>query len=170
MAAEGNPYTGFLYAGLMIDPQGNPKVIEFNCRFGDPETQPIMLRMRSDLVELCLAACAGELDQKTADYDPRPAVGIVLAAAGYPAEVQKGDVIAGLPTYEPDTAKVFHAGTAEQDGNIITAGGRVLCATALGATVAEAQQNAYALAATISWNGIYYRKDIAWRAIAREQK
>lgn len=170
MAAEGNPYTGFLYAGLMIDQQGNPKVIEFNCRFGDPETQPIMLRMRSDLVELCLAACTEQLDQKTADYDPRPAVGVVLAAAGYPAEVQKGDVIEGLSTNESDAAKVFHAGTAEQDGHVVTAGGRVLCATALGQTVAEAQKNAYTLAATIHWDGIYYRKDIAWRAIAREQQ
>lgn len=170
MEAEGNPYTGFLYAGLMIDQQGNPKVIEFNCRFGDPETQPIMLRMQSDLVELCLAACDGKLNEKTAQYDPRPAVGIVLAAAGYPAEVQKGDIITGLPTAETDAAKVFHAGTAEKDGQVITAGGRVLCATALGSTVAEAQQNAYALAATISWDGIYYRKDIAWRAIAREQQ
>jgi phosphoribosylamine--glycine ligase len=170
MAAEGNPYTGFLYAGLMIDQQGNPKVIEFNCRFGDPETQPIMLRMRSDLVELCLAACAEQLDQKTADYDPRPAVGVVLAAAGYPAEVQKGDIIEGLTSINSDVAKTFHAGTAEQNGKVVTAGGRVLCATALGENVAEAQKNAYALAATINWNGIYYRKDIAWRAIAREQQ
>ncbi|WP_024872529.1 phosphoribosylamine--glycine ligase [Tolumonas lignilytica] len=169
MAAEGNPYTGFLYAGLMIDNQGNPKVIEFNCRFGDPETQPIMLRMQSDLVELCLAACDEKLNEKTAQYDPRPAVGVVLAAAGYPAEVQKGDIISGLPTTELNTAKVFHAGTAEKEGQVITAGGRVLCATALGASVAEAQKNAYTLAATINWNGIYYRKDIAWRAIAREQ-
>jgi len=170
MAAEGNPYTGFLYAGLMIDTQCNPKVIEFNCRFGDPETQPIMLRMRSDLVELCLAACAEQLDQKTADYDPRPAVGVVLAAAGYPAEVQKGDIIEGLTSINSDVAKTFHAGTAEQNGKVVTAGGRVLCATALGENVAEAQKNAYALAATINWNGIYYRKDIAWRAIAREQQ
>lgn len=167
MESEGHPYTGFLYAGLMIDQQGNPKVIEFNCRFGDPETQPIMMRMQSDLVELCLAACSGKLNEKEARYDPRPAVGVVLAAANYPAEPQKGDVIHGLDAAPSDVAKVFHAGTAEKDGEIVTAGGRVLCATALGQDVADAQKNAYALAKTISWNGIYYRTDIAWRAINR---
>lgn len=167
MESEGHPYTGFLYAGLMIDQQGNPKVIEFNCRFGDPETQPIMMRMQSDLVELCLAACAGKLNEKEARYDPRPAVGVVLAAANYPAEPQKGDVIHGLEAASNDVAKVFHAGTAEKDGEIVTAGGRVLCATALGQDVADAQKNAYALAKNISWDGIYYRTDIAWRAINR---
>ncbi len=169
MAAEGNVYTGFLYAGLMIDAQGNPKVIEFNCRFGDPETQPIMLRMRSDLVELCLAACEGKLDTKAAVYDERAAIGVVLAAAHYPAEPRKGDVIHGLPETEVEGEKVFHAGTAEQDGQVVTAGGRVLCATALGNSVLEAQQRAYELAARIQWEGVYYRKDIGYRAIAREQ-
>jgi len=170
MAAEGNVYTGFLYAGLMIDAQGNPKVIEFNCRFGDPETQPIMLRMRSDLVELCLAACDGKLDTKAALYDERAAIGVVLAAADYPAEPQTGDVIHGLPEVEVEGEKVFHAGTAEKDGQVVTSGGRVLCATALGNTVSEAQQRAYQLAARIHWDGVYYRKDIGYRAIAREQE
>lgn len=167
MAAEGNPYTGFLYAGLMIDAQGNPKVIEFNCRFGDPETQPIMLRMQSDLVALCLAACQKTLDQQTAEYDPRPAVGVVLAAAGYPGTVQQGDVIHGLDLPHENTLKVFHAGTAEQSGQIVTHGGRVLCATALGTDIADAQKNAYKLVDSIQWDGVYFRKDIAWRAIGR---
>jgi phosphoribosylamine--glycine ligase len=167
MAAEGNPYTGFLYAGLMIDAQGNPKVIEFNCRFGDPETQPIMLRMQSDLVALCLAACQKTLDQQTAKYDPRPAVGVVLAAAGYPGTVQQGDVIHGLDLPHENTLKIFHAGTAEQNGQIVTHGGRVLCATALGANIADAQKNAYKLVDSIQWDGIYFRRDIAWRAIGR---
>ena len=169
MAAEGNVYTGFLYAGLMIDTQGNPKVIEFNCRFGDPETQPIMLRMQSDLVELCLAACAGELDQKQAVYDPRAAVGIVLAAGNYPGEPRKGDVIHGLDTQAPADSKLFQAGTRQQGNDVVTAGGRVLCATALGHTVREAQQQAYALAQQISWEGLFYRTDIGYRAIAREE-
>ncbi len=169
MAAEGNVYTGFLYAGLMIDTEGNPKVIEFNCRFGDPETQPIMLRMQSDLVELCLAACAGELDQKQAVYDPRAAVGIVLAAGNYPGEPRKGDVIHGLDTQAPADSKLFQAGTRQQGNDVVTAGGRVLCATALGHTVREAQQQAYALAQQISWEGLFYRTDIGYRAIAREE-
>ncbi len=169
MAAEGNVYTGFLYAGLMIDAAGNPKVIEFNCRFGDPETQPIMLRMRSDLVELCLAGCTGELDKKEARYDSRPAVGVVLAAANYPGEPQKGDIIEGLETPAPADSKIFQAGTAQQGDHVVTNGGRVLCATALGNTVLEAQQQAYALAKQISWNGLFYRFDIGYRAIAREQ-
>ena len=169
MAAEGNVYTGFLYAGLMIDPQGNPKVIEFNCRFGDPETQPIMLRMRSDLVELCLAACAGKLDQVEAIYDPRVAIGVVLAAGGYPGDYQQGKPISGLPVEEASGEKVFHAGSQLAGDTIVTAGGRVLCATALGHTVAEAQQRAYQLAARIQWDGVFYRKDIGWRAIEREQ-
>lgn len=170
MAAEGNVYSGFLYAGLMIDGQGNPKVIEFNCRFGDPETQPIMLRMRSDLVELCLAACAGKLDQVEAIYDPRVAIGVVLAAGGYPGDYQQGKPISGLPVEEASGEKVFHAGSQLDGDTVITAGGRVLCATALGYTVAEAQQRAYQLAARIKWDGVFYRKDIGWRAIEREQQ
>ncbi|WP_434665729.1 phosphoribosylamine--glycine ligase [Aeromonas sp. NJAU223] len=169
MAAEGNVYTGFLYAGLMIDEQGNPKVIEFNCRFGDPETQPIMLRMRSDLVELCLAACAGKLDQKEAIYDPRVAIGIVLAAGGYPGDYQQGKAISGLPVEEASGEKVFHAGSRLVGDTVVTAGGRVLCATALGHTVAEAQKRAYQLAGRIQWDGVFYRNDIGWRAILREQ-
>ena len=169
MAAEGNVYTGFLYAGLMIDTQGNPKVSEFNCRFGDPETQPIMLRMRSDLVELCLAACAGKLDQVEAIYDPRVAIGVVLAAGGYPGDYQQGKPISGLPVEEASGEKVFHAGSQLAGDTIVTAGGRVLCATALGHTVAEAQQRAYQLAGRIQWDGVFYRKDIGWRAIEREQ-
>ena len=169
MAAEGNVYTGFLYAGLMIDAAGNPKVIEFNCRFGDPETQPIMLRMRSDLVALCLAACAGELDKQEAVYDSRAAVGVVLAAANYPGEPQKGDVIHGLDAGNNVDIKLFQAGTAQRGDDVVTAGGRVLCATALGNTVQEAQQQAYALAKQVSWDGMFYRSDIGYRAIAREQ-
>lgn len=170
MAAEGNVYTGFLYAGLMIDGQGNPKVIEFNCRFGDPETQPIMLRMRSDLVELCLAACAGKLDQVEAIYDTRVAIGVVLAAGGYPGDYQQGKPISGLPVEEASGEKVFHAGSRMEGDTVVTAGGRVLCATALGHTVAEAQQRAYQLAGRIKWDGIFYRNDIGWRAIEREQQ
>ncbi|WP_091811097.1 phosphoribosylamine--glycine ligase [Marinobacter mobilis] len=168
MAAEGHPYTGFLYAGLMIDGTGAPKVIEFNCRFGDPETQPIMLRMKSDLVQLCQAAIDGKLDQCSSDWDERASVGIVLAAGGYPGDYAKGDAISGLPTTEVEGEKVFHAGTRLDGDEVVTNGGRVLCATALGATVTEAQQRAYALASEISWNGAFYRKDIAYRAIARE--
>ena len=169
MANEGAPYTGFLYAGLMIDADGTPKVIEYNCRFGDPETQPIMMRLNSDLVELCLMACRGELDQATIDFDPRPAVGVVLAAAGYPASYPKGDVITGLATNKADDRKTFHAGTAEKDGAIVTAGGRVLCATAMGENVTQAQKAAYELLAEISWSGVEFRTDIAYRAIEREQ-
>ena len=170
MAAEGNDYTGFLYAGLMIDASGAPKVIEYNCRFGDPETQPIMLRLQSDLVELCLAALKGDLDKTTAEWDSRASVGVVLAAGGYPDAYNKGDVIRGLPSSEVAGEKVFHAGTAQKDGNTVTNGGRVLCATALGNTVLEAQQRAYQLAQNICWEGMFYRKDIAYRAIAREQQ
>jgi len=169
MADEGLPYTGFLYAGLMIMADGTPKVIEFNCRFGDPETQPIMLRLRSDLVAHCLAALEGRLDRETADWDPRRSVGVVLAAAGYPGSYPKGDPISGLPEHEEEGRKVFHAGTAERAGAVVTAGGRVLCATALGNSVAEAQAAAYRLAGQISWNGMFYRHDIGYRAIAREQ-
>ncbi len=168
MAAEGHPYKGFLYAGLMIDSQGNPKVIEFNCRFGDPETQPILLRMQSDLVELCQAGIDGKLDQCDSSWDERASVGIVLAAGGYPGDYEKGKVIEGLPTDEVEGEKVFHAGTRLQGEQVLTNGGRVLCATALGNTVTEAQQRAYELAARINWDGAFYRKDIAYRAIARE--
>lgn len=168
MAAEGHPYKGFLYAGLMIDGEGAPKVIEFNCRFGDPETQPIMLRMKSDLVELCGAAIDGELDRCRSDWDERASVGIVLAAGGYPGSYDKGDVISGLSESETDGEKVFHAGTRLNGDQVVTNGGRVLCATALGNTVTEAQKHAYEVAARISWNGAFYRKDIAYRAVARE--
>jgi phosphoribosylamine--glycine ligase len=169
MADEGLPYTGFLYAGLMIMPDGTPKVIEYNCRFGDPETQPIMLRLQSDLVAHCLAALDGRLDRETADWDPRPAVGVVLAAGGYPGSYAKGDVINGLPERETRDRKVFHAGTAERDGQVVTAGGRVLCATALGNSVAEAQAAAHELVDQIAWPGMFYRHDIGYRAIARER-
>jgi phosphoribosylamine--glycine ligase len=169
MAAEGLPYTGFLYAGLMIMPDSTPKVIEYNCRFGDPETQPIMLRMRSDLVAHCMAALDGALDRESAEWDPRPSVGVVLAAGGYPGSYAKGTPIAGLPARDEPGEKLFHAGTAEKDGQIVTAGGRVLCATALGDSVAAARQAAYDLALNVCWDGMFYRKDIGHRAIAREQ-
>ncbi|MEZ9234980.1 phosphoribosylamine--glycine ligase [Shewanella sp. 10N.286.52.A9] len=168
MAAEGNVYTGFLYAGLMIAPDGSAKVLEYNCRFGDPETQPIMMRLQSDLVELCLAATRGELDKVTAEFDSRAAVGVVLAAGGYPDAYRKADVIDGLSLGD-NNAKVFHAGTAMKDGHVVTAGGRVLCATALGNTVTEAQKAAYGLVDAIHWDDVYFRTDIAYRAIAREQ-
>ncbi|MDC0003856.1 phosphoribosylamine--glycine ligase [Porticoccaceae bacterium] len=171
MAAEGNDYSGFLYAGLMIMADGTPKVIEFNCRFGDPETQPILLRLQSDLVSHCLAALTGDLDKQVAHWDPRPAVGVVLAAGGYPGAYKGGDVITGLRPASADAQdqKVFHAGTAQQEGNVVTSGGRVLCATAMGSSVADAQKKAYALASEIHWNDLYLRNDIAWRAIEREQ-
>ncbi|MEJ2465187.1 MAG: phosphoribosylamine--glycine ligase [Candidatus Thiodiazotropha sp.] len=169
MAKEGHPYTGFLYAGLMITADGTPKVIEYNCRFGDPETQPIMLRMRSDLVAHCLAALEQQLDQEKADWDSRAAVGVVLAAGGYPGNYTKGHPISGLPEPESETSKVFHAGTDLQDDQIVTAGGRVLCATALGESVTEAQLRAYELTRSIHWQDVYFRSDIGYRAIAREQ-
>jgi len=169
MAAEGNVYTGFLYAGLMIDRSGAPKVIEFNCRFGDPETQPIMLRLQSSLILLIEAALAKALDKVEAQWDPRPSLGVVLAAGGYPGDYRKGDVIRGLEAAAQLEGKVFHAGTALKDGLVTTSGGRVLCATAMGETVSAAQQNAYALAARIEWDGHFYRHDIGYRAIAREQ-
>ena len=169
MAKEDAPYTGFLYAGLMIDADGTPKVIEYNCRFGDPETQPIMMRLKSDLAELCLLACNGELDKATIDFDERAAVGVVLAAGGYPGSYNKGDVITGLELNTADDAKTFHAGTSLDNGNVVTNGGRVLCATALGNNVTEAQQKAYQLLKQIDWQGVQYRNDIAYRAIEREQ-
>jgi phosphoribosylamine--glycine ligase len=168
MASEGNDYTGFLYAGLMIDSAGVPNVIEYNCRFGDPETQPIMMRLKSNLVELCELALAGKLDTASAQWDERAAVGVVLAAGGYPGDYGKGFEISGLTNADTDDSKVFHAGTALQDGATVTSGGRVLCATALGNTVSEAQQKAYAQAKKINWAGCFYRTDIAYRAIARE--
>jgi len=169
MAAEGHPYKGFLYAGLMIDNSGALKVIEFNCRFGDPETQPIMLRMKSDLVALCDAAIDGKLGESHSEWDERAAVGIVLAAGGYPGSYRKGDAISGLPEAETEGEKVFHAGTRLNNDKVVTNGGRVLCATALGETVTEAQQRAYDLAKGIDWAGVFCRSDIGFRAIARER-
>jgi phosphoribosylamine--glycine ligase len=169
LAAEGVPYTGFLYAGLMIGGDGAPRVLEFNCRCGDPETQPLLFRMKSDLVELCLAAIDGELDAVDCEWDPRPALGVVLAAGGYPGSYRTGDVIRGLDAVVgQEDAKLFHAGTRAADGQVLTDGGRVLCAVALGETVAAAQRKAYQLAGHIDWDGIQYRRDIGWRAVARE--
>ncbi len=170
MIADGMPFSGFLYAGLMIDDAGNPKVIEYNVRFGDPETQPVMLRLQSDLSELLEAAIEQRLDQVSADWDPRPALGVVMAAENYPHAPRIGDVIHGLNQAAPAFSKLFHAGTKLENGQVFTSGGRVLCATALGSTVQEAQHNAYALAEQISWLGEFHRADIGWRAIAREQE
>jgi len=170
MASEGHPYTGFLYAGLMIMTDGTPKVIEYNVRFGDPETQPIMMRLKSDLVALCQAAVNQSLDQHQADWDKRACMGVVMAAGGYPGDYEKGKVISGVDN--PDTGpdiKVFHAGTANNNGKIVTSGGRVLCVTALGNTVAEAASKAYSQVEKISWDGAFFRKDIGYRAIARER-
>ena len=169
MAQEGNVYVGFLYAGLMIDKQGNPKVIEFNCRFGDPETQPIMMRMQSDLVELCLAAVEGKLNTVKSKWDPRPALGVVLAAGGYPGDYNTKDVILGLSAETDKDCKIFHAGTSLENGQVYTNGGRVLCVTALGNTVSDAQQYAYEQLKNIYWHGCYYRHDIGYRAIEREK-
>lgn len=169
MAAEGNPYTGFLYAGLMIDVDGAPKVIEYNCRFGDPETQPIMMRLKSDLVALCQTALERKLDTVSTEWDERAAMGVVLAAGGYPGDYAKGAVINGLDGADSADAKIFHAGTATKDGAVVTSGGRVLCATALGSSVSEAAQKAYQLADKISWDGMFMRRDIGYRAIAREK-
>lgn len=168
MAEEGNPYTGFLYAGLMITADGAPKVIEYNCRFGDPETQPIMMRMRSDMVALCNAALNGKLDQESTEWDSRVAIGVVTAAGGYPGSYGKGDAISGIPA-ETESGKTFHAGTKEQDGQVVTAGGRVLCTVALGDSVTAAQKACYELVEQIQWNGVFFRRDIGYRAIAREQ-
>ena len=175
MASEGNPYRGFLYAGVMISSDGTPNVLEYNCRFGDPETQPIILRLQSDLADMCLAAMEQRLDQIEVKWDDRAALGVVMAAGGYPVGYQKGDVITGLPHAEEvgaeeAEAKIFHAGTALKDDQVVTSGGRVLCATALGNTVSEAQSRAYDLARTIQWNGVYYRKDIGYRAVRREKE
>ncbi|MFA5549806.1 MAG: phosphoribosylamine--glycine ligase [Porticoccaceae bacterium] len=171
MAAEGNRYTGFLYAGLMVMPDGTPKVIEYNCRFGDPETQPIMMRLQSDIVALCLAALDGKLDAASAEWDARASVGVVLAAGGYPGDYRKGDIINGLPNTDPEGAKVFHAGTRlDGDGHVVTNGGRVLCVVGLGDSVGDAQQRAYHLASEISWKDMFHRRDIGYRAVAREQQ
>ncbi|TNF35577.1 MAG: phosphoribosylamine--glycine ligase [Gammaproteobacteria bacterium] len=168
MAAEGNDYTGFLYAGLMIDAAGHPKVIEYNCRFGDPETQPIMMRLQSDLVSLCEAALDKTLDQTSADWDPRAAIGVVMAAGGYPGDYAKGKAISGLDGDSTD-CKTFHAGTKPDGTTVLTNGGRVLCVTALGNTVSEAQRRAYQRVDQIHWDGAFCRRDIGYRAIAREQ-
>ena len=168
MANEGNTYVGFLYAGVMIAEDGIPKVLEYNCRFGDPETQPIMLRLKSDLAELCLAALDKKLDSTTAEWDERAALGVVLAAGGYPESYNKGDIISGIPA-ESEGLKVFHAGTKDINGNVTTNGGRVLCATALGNSVKEAQEKAYSLVKQISWDKAYYRDDIGYRAVEREE-
>ena len=168
MADEGNAFTGFLYAGVMIDKDGIPKVLEYNVRFGDPETQPIMMRMKSDLVQLCLDAIDGKLDSATARWDSRTSLGVVLAAGGYPDSYHKGDIIEGLEGTETDSTKVFHAGTTTRDGKVVTNGGRVLCAVALGDSVTDAQKRAYELVSKIHWNNVYYRTDIGHRAVARE--
>ena len=170
MAEQGHPYTGFLYAGLMIAADGTPKVLEYNCRFGDPETQPILIRLKSDLVAMCMAALDGRLDQIQIEWDKRVSLGVVMAAGGYPEGYRKGDIISGLPEKEPEGSKVFHAGTKIQDNQVVTSGGRVLCATALGATVGEARDRAYELAERISWDNVYYRTDIGHRAVGREQR
>lgn len=170
MAAEGNDYTGFLYAGVMIDETGKPNVLEYNVRFGDPETQPIMMRLKSDLVEHCLQAIDGKLDSATTDWDERTSIGVVLAAGGYPDDYNKGDVISGLDSADNINTKVFHAGTAEKDGQVVTNGGRVLCVCALGDSVTDAQAKAYEIVNKVSWKDVYFRTDIGHRAIAREKK
>ena len=168
LAADGMPYTGFLYAGIMIAPDGTPNVLEFNCRFGDPETQPIMMRLRSDLTALCEAALEGRLDTVSAEWDPRAALGVVMAAGGYPDEVRKGDVIEGLDRAATLPGKVFHAGTRVQSGRVVTNGGRVLCAVGLGSAVSAAQSQAYELVNSITWPGVQFRHDVGYRAVARE--
>jgi phosphoribosylamine--glycine ligase len=165
LRTDGNPYLGFLYAGLMIAADGTPNVLEFNCRFGDPEAQPILMRLQSDLVDLCEAALADTLDRVAAAWDPRAALGVVMAAGGYPEDYRKGDPISGLDAAARLPGKVFHAGTRTEDGHIVTAGGRVLCAVGLGSSVAAAQIQAYDLVHAIHWNLVQYRRDIGFRAI-----
>ena len=165
MQADGAAYTGFLYAGLMINKEGAIKVLEYNCRFGDPETQPIMMRLKSDLVDLCFAALDKNLSNMVTEWDERPALGVVLAAGGYPDSYEKGNIISGLPAEESTDSKVFHAGTAEKEKNIVTSGGRVLCACALGQDIADAQNKAYQLTHKIHWNDVFYRTDIGFKAI-----
>ena len=167
MAADGAPYQGFLYAGLMIMPDGTPRVIEFNCRFGDPEAQPVLMRLRGDLVDLCRRALSGGLEGVALEWDPRAAVGVVMAAGGYPLDYARGRAIAGLDDDLPNT-RVFHAGTALAGEQVLTNGGRVLCVTALGATVTEARALAYERVERVRWEDAYYRTDIGYRAIARE--
>ena len=169
MISDGMPFTGFLYAGLMIDANGAPKVIEFNVRFGDPETQPVMLRLQSDLSELLEAAIDGRLNETGARWDPRPSLGVVMAAEGYPNAPRTGDVINSLDVPDVEDTKVFHAGTRLEGEHVVTAGGRVLCVCALGDSVADAQRKAYAEIAGISWHGEFHRHDIGWRAVARER-
>lgn len=169
MAEEGYPYIGFLYAGLMIQDDGTPMVLEYNCRFGDPETQPILLRLRSDLVDMCLASLDKRLNKVEIEWDKRASLGVVMAAGGYPEKYNKGDVISGLPAEESEDLKVFHAGTILQGENVVTNGGRVLCVTALGETVSEAQKRAYDLVKQIKWEGVYFRRDIGYRAVSREE-
>jgi len=169
MHADGMNYRGFLYAGLMIDPNGNTKVLEFNCRFGDPETQPILLRLRSDLAALCLSAFDGSLESIEIEWDPRASLGVVMASDGYPENYRKGDPITGLDNILGENSKVFHAGTTLDEKNIVTNGGRVLCAVALGKNVTEAAANAYDITEKIDWEGAFYRHDIGYRAIKREQ-
>jgi phosphoribosylamine--glycine ligase len=169
LAKDGTPYTGFLYAGIMVHPDGTPNVLEYNCRFGDPETQPILMRLNSDLVELCEAALDKRLDRVHADWDERAALGVVLAAEGYPDTVRKGDVIDGLDAAARRPGKVFHAGTRAEQGRILTNGGRVLCAVGLGTNVTLAQEQAYALVDTIAWKGMQCRRDIGYRAVEREK-
>ena len=169
MAADGAPFSGFLYAGLMISPDGTPKVIEFNVRFGDPETQPMMLRLQSDLVDLVEAAISGRLHlEDDVRWDPRASLGVVMAAEGYPGTPRTGDVINAWDSPDVAGTKVFHAGTRVEGEHAVTAGGRVLCVCALGDTVAEAQRRAYTEVAGISWHGEFHRHDIGWRAIERE--
>lgn len=169
MHADGMNYRGFLYAGLMIDPNGNTKVLEFNCRFGDPETQPILIRLRSDLAALCLSAFDGSLESIEIEWDPRASLGVVMASDGYPESYRKGDAITGLDNILGENSKVFHAGTTLDEKNIVTNGGRVLCAVALGKNVTEAAANAYDITENIDWEGAFYRHDIGYRAIKREQ-
>lgn len=170
MASEGMPYVGFLYAGVMIDNKNNPWVLEFNCRLGDPETQALMLRLRSDFIEICQATLNQQLDKIKIDWDPRPALGVVLTSGGYPNQYQSGYPIQGLPKQKSPDLKVFHAGTALQNGQVVTAGGRVLCATALGDNIVDAQNKAYQLAKQLHWKDVYYRKDIGYRAVNREKQ
>jgi phosphoribosylamine--glycine ligase len=170
LAADGTPYTGFLYAGLMIGPNAQVRVLEFNCRLGDPETQPLLARLRSDLTLLCEAALERRLDAIEAQWDERAALGVVLAAAGYPESVRLGDAIEGLATAARLPGKVFHAGTRSAQGQVLTNGGRVLCAVGLGASVGEAQRQAYALLEPIGYSGMQFRHDIGYRAIAREHE
>jgi phosphoribosylamine--glycine ligase len=170
MSADGHPYTGFLYAGVMISENGTVRVLEYNCRMGDPETQPILMRLKSDLVELCMAALDKQLDKINAEWDARAALGVVLAAEGYPGPYRTGDIIQGLPSFDAPDKKIFHAGTAEKNGELITAGGRVLCACGLGQGVRGAQEKVYQLVKHIHWEGMSYRSDIGYRAVAREQR